>query len=343
MSMALDLGSSRFRTLRREGRRLVGRQTRTAYLAVADSPAHVRLLNQAHVTSVRADDAHLVLGTDAEHLAVALGQPLLPLLPEGRLPEADPLARQLTAELLHGLIGARGDQSPRTASLILPGDATPGSPLHDFVVHLLNLQGLAPKIITSNEAICLAELGSEQFTGIVLRMGASDAGLALVEHGNAQTIVDVPCGGDWIDRRLAEELEQTLYDHRGECFLDLIGVRSWKHIPERSLSAPSTDADEVLVQAYREILAALLGRFRSAVVRDGTNGARRRPLSLVCQGGPTIVPGFAELLMHLWRQADIDLPVAGLRVCRDPLWTAARGCLIHAEVARPVSEGRHVA
>ena len=343
MSIALDLGSSRFRVLRREGRRLVGRQTRTAYLAVAASPAHQRLLNQAHIACIRADDAQLVLGADAEHLAVALGQPLLPLLPEGRLPAADPLARQLLAELLQGLIGPGNERTPRAASVILPGNAAPGTPLHEFLVHLLTLQGITPSVITTLEAICLAELGTEQFSGIVLSLGASGAELALIEHGRAQTLVDVPCGGDWIDRRLAEEFQQVLFDPRGERFLDLIGVRTWKHAPSRSLTDAATVGDAVLLQAYREVLAALLGRFRSAVVRDGTNGPRRCPLPVVCHGGPASVPGFPELLMRLWRQAEIDLPIGGFRVCRDALWTAARGCLIHAEVEQSGSARRHAA
>lgn len=333
MGMGFDLGTSRFRCVRRNDRRLLARQAATGYVAIAATPARTRLLSQAHIAAIRTDDSLLLTAGDAEPLAAALSQPLIPLLPEGRLPEADPVGRQVAAELIAGLCGRMEPAATKSASVVLPRDAGPGSPIHDFLLQLLKLQGFEPQVIAATQAIGLSELGESAFAGIVLSFGAAGASLALVERGQLEALTDVPCGGDWVDRRLAEELQQFTYDPEGRRYLDTAGMNRWKHAAERKLGAATCEGESILEQAYVEILTSLLARFRTSVVREGLNGARRQPLPIVCHGGCTRLAGFLPLWERLWRQAAIELTVGPSRLTRDDNWAVARGCLIHAEIA----------
>lgn len=333
MGLGFDLGTSRFRCVRRSDRRLLARQAATGYVAIAATPARSRLLSQAHIAAIRTDDSLLLTAGDAEPLAAALSQPLIPLLPEGQLPEADPVGRQIAAELIAGLCGKIEPGARNSASVVLPRDAGPGSPIHDFLLQLLRLQGIEPQVLAATQAVGLSELGGSAFAGIVLSFGAAGASLALIERGQLEALTDVPCGGDWIDRRLAEELQQYTFDVEGRRYLDTVAVNRWKHAVERTLGAVTSDGEAILEQAYVEILTSLLARFRTTIVREGVNGARRQALPIVCHGGCTLLPGFVPVWERLWRQSEIDLTVGASRLARDDNWAVARGCLIHTEIA----------
>jgi hypothetical protein len=339
MHLGLDLGSSRFRALRRDGDRLLGRQVPTAYTALEGTPAQIRLLNQARIIPIRVDDACLIVGAEAESIAAALGRPLIPLLPEGELPTSDPLARQVTAELLESILGV---EAIAGCTVVFPHDVEAVAPLHQFLLRMLRLRGITPRIISAAQATGLAELNREGFVGLVLCCGASGASLALIEHGELQATADVPCGGEWIDQQLAHRLERYTFDGEGRRYLDLNGVARWKQAAERSLIRVDDSAGAVLLEAYSEVLAALFGRFRSALVREGANGRRRHPLPVVCQGGATRIGGFTDLFSRLWLQSELDLNIAAPRLASDDNWVNARGCLIHAELTL-AAEPRRVA
>lgn len=346
MGIGLDLGAARFRALRRGSRGLVARQTPTAYAAVAASEDHAQLFQRARVSAAQADHAMLVSGPEAELVAMTSHEPLVPMFIEGRLPANDPIARQVAAERVASVWDASEASAGHICTAVLPGDAPRGDATHEFFRQLLSLSGSPPRIITSTQAIALAELGRSGFAGVILSFGATSASLALIERGEIGAMVDVPCGGDWIDRRLAEELRQFTFDRAGHRYLDTVGISRWKLATERSLATtddPAETGDRVLRQAYVEILTSLLARFRRAVVREGVNGARKQPLTVVCHGGSTRITGFLPLWEQYWNQAEIDLTTSPARLTVDDTWTVARGCLIHSELARDALPRRRTA
>jgi hypothetical protein len=333
MSIGLDLGTSRFRSLRRQDRRLIARQTPTAYAAVEATTDHARLLNQIRIPVIRSDAAFLVSGPDAESFAAAFSRPLIPLFVEGQLPEADPIARQVVAERLGSVIEHQGREARAGCSVVLPRDAVAGSATHDYLLRLVTLQGYAPQPISTAQAVGLAELSTSGFAGVVLSFGASCASLALIERGQIGTLVEVPCGGDWIDRTIAEETGLCLHDRDGLRYFDTVGSARWKQAPDRQLNTPTDATSAVLLRCYTEVLTSLLGRFQRALVREGMNGVRRTALPIICHGGCTRINGFLTLFSRLWQQAEIDLSIGASRLSQDDNWTVARGCLIHSEVA----------
>lgn len=337
MPLGLDLGTSRFRALRRDGERLLARQVPTAYAAIEGTPAQSRLLSQARITPIHVDDACVIVGSEADYVAAALGRPLIPLLPEAQLPTSDPLARQVVAELLDSVLGPEIDGS---CTVTLPRDVQPESSLHEFLLRMLQLRGVTPQIVTAAQAVAVAELGRDEFAGVVVLLSAAGASASLIEHGELQVTTEVPCGGDWLDQELARKLERCTYDAEGRRYLDLAGIARWKLSAERDLGVASDDAATALSQGYTEILSALLGRLRTAVIREGVNGPRRKRLPLICQGGGTRITGFLPLLSRLWSQVEIDLPTSAPRLARDDNWVVARGCLIHAELGAQSARSR---
>ncbi|MFV0444733.1 MAG: hypothetical protein ACK5Q5_14270 [Planctomycetaceae bacterium] len=343
MGIGLDLGATHFRTLRRDQHQLIARKTPTAYTAVQASADHAHLLQRAHLQAAPADHALLVAGTEAELVAMTMNQPLVPLLMDGRLPANDPIARQVAAERVASILEMHADQPVPICTAVLPGDAPQGEPTREFFRQLISLHGCRPRFISATQAIALAELGNSSFAGVILSFGATGASLALMERGEIQAFVDVPCGGDWIDRRLAQELRQFTFDRDGHRYLDTVAVSRWKQAPDRSLAADINTDNQLLRKTYAEVLTALLARFRRTVIREGVNGPRKTPLSLICHGGCTQISGFLPQWEQFWKQAEIDLVVAPARLARDDQWTIARGCLIHSELAHDAQNNRRAA
>lgn len=332
MSLGLDLGISRFRSLQRQQGRLLARQTATAYVALPNRPAQQKLVADARLCCWKTDDSLLIVGADAPLAAEAWQTPLIPLLPNARLPSDDPVGRQVAAQLLESVAGRSSDDR-QNCTVVLPRDAGAGDPDAEFFLRLLRLRGGDLQTIPAGLAVALSELGREQFTGIGVSFGAGGVSICLVERGSVRATAVTDRGGDWIDRQLAERQGHVLWDAEGRRYLNLLAVAHWKSSPERSLAGPLNEGERWLRQLYGEALKAALREFRNAVTHEGCNGAFRQPLTVVLHGGCTAMAGFHSVWTEHWAEAGIDLPVRTPRRTEDDVWTVARGCLIHAEVA----------
>lgn len=331
MSLGFDCGTSRFRAVRRDARRLIGRQTPTAYTAITHRDSARRLMCQARIPCCFSDDALLILGADADAVADAMQLPLIPLLPEAHLPEGDPVGRQVASRLFE-MVVPRARQSGEPASVVLPGDAGPGLPTYEFFVRLLRLQGYDPRVIPATLAIALAELSGEQFTGICVSLGAGGASLGLIARGALELQATTEFGGDWIDLSLMERFQKTVCDPEGRRFLDRAGIAHWKAARERSLTEVRTAEEEALRGLYRQAIRQLLERFRDTLPSGASRAPNRRPLPVVLHGGPTVIDGFLPLWEECWHASGLDLPAATARLASHNPWAAAQGCLIDAEL-----------
>ena len=104
MSAALDLGTSRLRSLRHENDRLLARGCRSEYLVMEELPAVRRVLDLANVAYARCEGAVMLLGDCAGEYASIFGVPCHPVFPQGRIPRNDPPARQALAAMIEGLL-----------------------------------------------------------------------------------------------------------------------------------------------------------------------------------------------------------------------------------------------
>jgi hypothetical protein len=332
MTLGLDLGTSGFRALWRQDRRLAGRQIAACYLPLDDDARCRKLLQDAHIPFCAADDSLLVVGDEALELGPTLHLPVVPLLPDARLPEQDPVARQIAAALVESVLPSR-DGGGRLCVAILPGDdLTPGATEAEFFTRLLRLMNYQPVVLAAQHALALAELGGEQLTGIGLTFGAGTIGVCLLHQGRLATAATIRAGGDWIDRQVAERLEAFTWDAAGNRYLDTAGVAEWKHAWTGSILQPNSDVEDVLSKRYHAALDQLLQEFRDGLHLLGKEALPQRPLPIVCHGGGAQVRDFDELLLRRWAHAGLPLAVRSVRIVRNDPWTIARGCLIHGEV-----------
>ena len=125
MTAALDLGSSEFRSLRRDEHRLIAQRIPAVYTVVPDHSANRKVLDQSNVPYSTAVDALVVIGEEAIEVSTLLSRPLIPILPQGQLAENDPIARQVSAWLIEMLLPPASSNSASCAISLPRGAVSP--------------------------------------------------------------------------------------------------------------------------------------------------------------------------------------------------------------------------
>ncbi|MEX0703854.1 MAG: hypothetical protein WD069_17275 [Planctomycetales bacterium] len=332
MTVALDVGAHRIRSLRRDEDRLLALSCRALYAVLPDSASQRDLLEQARISYAVCEEDLVLMGDGAEEFARLFHAPTAPLFPDGRVPAGDPPARQIVAAFVEALLPPSGS-AENVCCLTVPGGGSdaPGDDAEwQFLSRLVKLRGYTPVLLSSAMAVVLAELADRAFTGIAIDFGAAKTELAVAHCGVQLARCGLARGGQWIDRELATRAERFAWDPAGNRYLDVEAVRRWK---EQATLRPSAAAENgLLIELYEDLVNAALAEAARAFA--GTLDCRRipQPLPVVCSGGPARIPGFAPLLEQAWRRASIPVESDRIRIAAEDEYRTPRGCLIRAEL-----------
>lgn len=301
MSIGLDLGCTEFRSLRYQGDRLLARSCPAVVLNVDDSPAHRRLLDRDQVRYAITEGSLCILGDAAHEWSRIFSQPVRRLLPDGRLPEDDPLARQVLALLIDAVLPP-SRQPHELCTLTIPGELLPveQSPEREFFLRLVQMRGFQPQVIGQGHAISLAELHRQTFSGLGINLGASQSEFSLNRSGRELARCIIPYG---LDELVPPESEAA----PDETWLTEIS---------------DTQATDYLVELLLEA-GARIGQ------HDGFR-VLTQPVALAIAGGMTQRPHFEAIFQRAWNRACWPIRMQGLKLGSDGGQTVARGCLIHA-------------
>ena len=337
MPVAIDLGTSCFRSLREIDGKLMARRCPAVYLAVDDAPAEHRLLDQAAIPYLSCDEGLIVVGEPALELAQIVKRPCIPLLPHGQLPQQDPLTRQVIAAVIETLLPPG---SGTECATILPTACGTAAALLDqqmFFERLLRLRGYRPQVVSAGGAGILAGLGTSAFTGLSIAWGASGAMISIGHRGHIIGETTSALGGDWIDEHFARQSEQFLWDADGNQYLDRQSVAQWKKQAAPSILNPQNRNEGLLTDLYREMLRDTLTQGVKLCQKTPWAATLPKPLPLVCTGGPTRINGFPILLRHLLQAVRFPLEIAEIRTLGEDEFATARGSLIRVLINEPVA------
>lgn len=293
MSIGLDLGSTQFRSLRRHGQRLVGRNCPCAFVMIADTATNRRMIERDDLPFLELGRELVLIGDAAiawtDHAPVAIRA----LLPDGKLPADDGLARELLAFLIDAVLPP-ATFPHEVCAMTIPGELFPeeSGVERDYFSKLVKLRGYEPHIIGQGMAAVLAELGDAGFSGIGINIGASQCEIALVHYGAEQARCSIPWGTTDLNDPTAIDDDRVITDFLVELLIEA-GLRINMHDGFRVVS---------------------------------------RPVSIVCSGGLAQHTDFEQHLQRAWQRAAWPIPVRALRVAPDATYTVARGCLIQAKL-----------
>lgn len=332
MMIGLDLGASEFRSLYHAGDRLQLRRMRAVYATVEDTTPRRKLLQQAAIPFAVCQEHLVVVGTAAEELSHLLRVELRPLLPEGRIPQADPLGRQLLVAGIEAAVPVATESALCCWSCAGVEAGPEAESSQGFVEQVLRLRGYSSQRITAGEALLLAELGRDGFSGLSLSFGASHCSATLSLQGQTVWSHSLARGGDWLDEQMARFTERTVWDAEGRQLLDVAGVRSWREglLPGgKSLETPEFG---LLQELCGELLSQLLRECAVHLAAGPVTHDMRQNVCLLAGGGLTQIPGWRRWLEAHLSQYQWPLKFNDVRIGSTAPETVSRGCLIRANL-----------
>lgn len=330
MSISLDIGTTRFRSLRRVGGELVGRSVPATFALVPDDPTTRKMLAVADLSFADADGELALIGDGVLEHAATLRTTPLRVLPGGLVAADDPPARQLLATLLESIL-PEAAQPGESCGVVLPAAAATDYESRNFLLRLIQMQGFTPVEISAPHAVSLATLSTEGFTGVSVILGAGEFSLSVTHRGRELVTVREPRGVDWIDAQLAATEKRHFHDAAGERYLDTESIRKQREMLAEPLTRPTTDFAVQIAELYRQLLRTTLAELSHQMERESF-GRFNTPLPIVCAGGGTRAPGFSALLSAVLTASDFPIDLGTVRLARHDEYVTARGALIHAEL-----------
>lgn len=301
MSIALDLGSWQFRSLRRQRDRLIGRACRAAYAVVQDQPARRKLLADRRVPFAEFGNHLVLFGDAADDWSKTWGMTAIPVCLDGRSPLDDRILRQVVAALIEGLL-----PPPETrfeyCCLTFAGDILSRDRMApELLAQTLRNLGYQPQFASQGLAVALAELSSCGLTGIGMNLGVAQCEFSIVRHGRELARCRIPRGFGMT--------------YHAEPSTNPRGTAS----PESRLTTPDL---------LREIIATAAFEMN----RRPEWRALSTPITLAVSGGITAIPFFRDLLASALQNTAWPFSIRDIRVAADQQWAVCRGCLIQAEL-----------
>jgi hypothetical protein len=294
VSIGLDLGSSHFRSLRRQGNRLAARSCRAVYAIVLDNPARRSMFAEGGVPFAEFGSNLILFGDAAEEWAAKLRVSTIPLVVHGRLPVDDAVIRQVVTALIEGLLPTPSGRDDECCLTLPAGIERTAPAAADFLTRVVRSFGYQPRIASSSLAVALSELSASGVTGLGMYLGETRSELSIVRQGRELACCEIPRG---------------------------------------VLSDPA-DVDAAMDPALRqqEILRELFATAAYELNHRPEWKSIVPPISLAIAGEFHAAPGLAALLPGCIPHASWPFALGTLRIAAEPIWAVGRGCLIQAEL-----------
>jgi hypothetical protein len=335
MSVGLDLGSTQFRCLRRVGEDLKGRTAKAVFASLPDAPEFRSVLMSAGIPFAVCEEALTIVGDHAADYSMLFHVRPQSLLPQGRLPTNNPVARQSLAALVDALLG-EPDQPGEMCGVTLPGgesfQSLATSSELEFFSRLIRLRGFSPLVLSAGMSLILAELVRHSFTGVGLSFGASTSEFVVAHRGVELAVCSLPQGGNWLDEQIARAFNDTYRDAAGDLILDPAQGQLRRQGFDGNLQEPQSTRDKFFASLHEDLLYALIRSAKLKLLRTPRALEIPQPVPIVVGGGVARIRGFESLLRSTLNVVRFPLAVREIYFANDQDFTVARGCLIHAQL-----------
>lgn len=320
MTIALDVGTRRFRALKVGSGQLVAKTTATTCAFLPDKPSVRRLMESSQVRFYAEADQLVVWGESAASLARRCAIKTEHLLARNPLRKQ----RQTIAEALDDVLASLLPVA-QTDDVCCIGSLS--DDLHaDWLMAAVISRGYRMVMCSPGLAVILAELVRENFTGIGLIFGGSRCEAVLARDGQELARYELPRAGDAIDQSIAILEDRYWWSASGFRELETDGITSWKESLTNKVTEPAMPRGERLLTGYEQLITDLIAGCESCFDRHPIPGS----LPVVISGGAARIPGFLDLLTQHLRESYLPIDLKDLRLAPAE-YTIARGLLIQAE------------
>jgi hypothetical protein len=192
----------------------------------------------------------------------------------------------------------------------------------DVVKTVLSECGYSARAINEAEALCYAELESDDYTGIAISCGAGMTNVCVMLNGEPTVVFSTTKSGDWIDRMSAVATGET----------DSV-VQAEKEGGDFKIGEPNDNPVLSAVSAYYERLIDYTTKQLAAALTNHKSLPKfKDPLKIVIAGGTSQAKGYIENFQKKLTENNFPLAVREVVHANDPLHAVSKGCLIASQV-----------
>jgi len=274
------------------------------------------------------DNSFILLGKDAIEKAIERNDNAKRPMYKGVVSAKEKDAKRILAFILKEVVGTPSEVSEKIVFCI------PAQPVdqededfdvgyhEDVVKSILSECGYDPKAINEAEALCYAELESDDYTGISISAGAGMQNICVMLNGEPTVMFSTSKSGDFIDRMSAVATGEPDSD-----------VQAEKEGGDFTVGMPNDNPVLSAISAYYERLIDYTTKQLSASLSNHKSLPKfKSPLTIVIAGGTSLAKGYVEMFHKKLIENNFPLPIKEVRHAADPLHAVAKGCLIASKV-----------
>lgn len=333
MAAGLDVGTS-FIVLAKDGKEdtVLYKDFRDAFYTIKPStPVATKMIEKGLAGKVfikDIDGSFILLGKDAIEKAIERNDTAKRPMHKGVVSAKEKDAKKILAFILKEVVGTASESEEKLVFCV------PAQPVdqededfdvgyhEDVVSTILKGCGYNARSINEAEALCYAELESEDYTGIGVSCGAGMTNVCVMLNGEPTVVFSTTKSGDWVDRMSAvatgEPDSVVQAEKEGGDFT--IGKPNDSHV----LSAVSAYYERLIDYTTKNLALALAGHKSLPKFKN--------PLVVVVAGGTSQAKGYVDIFTQKLQDNNFPLPVKVVKHASDPLHAVAKGCLIASKV-----------
>lgn len=332
MSKGLDVGTS-YIVLSSENNDIIEyKDFRDAFYVIKPTtPVATKMIEKGLSGKVfikDSDGSFIILGKDALEKAIERNDTAKRPMYRGVVSAKEKDAKRILAFILKEVVGQSAEPNEKLVFCV------PAQPVdqededfdvgyhEDVIKTVLAECGYDARAINEAEALCYAELDSEDYTGIGISCGAGMTNVCVMLNGEPTVVFSTTKSGDWIDRMAAVATGEP----------DSV-VQAEKEGGDFKIGDHSENPVLAAVSAYYERLIDYTTKNLSIALKNHKALPKfKNPLKIVIAGGTSLANGYIEQFTDKLKNNDFPLPVKEVIHAADPLHAVSKGCLIASKV-----------
>lgn len=330
--IGLDVGTSFIVASSYDGDNIVFKDFRDAFYVIKPStPVANKMIEKGLSGKIfikDTDGSFVILGKDAIEKAVERNETARRPMYRGVVSVKEKDAKRILAYILKEVVGKSSKDGEKLVFCV------PAQPVdqedddfdvgyhEDVIKTILAEVGYDARAINEAEALCYAELESNDYTGIGISCGAGMTNVCVMLNGEPTVVFSTTKSGDWVDRMSAVATGEP--DSVVQVEKEGGGFKVGEQNDNPVLSAVASYYERLIEYTAKQLSAALTGHKSLPKFKH--------PIKVVVAGGTSQADGYIEKLHEKLLVFNFPLSIEAVEHSKDPLHAVSKGCLIAASI-----------
>lgn len=319
----VDIGTAFIKCAHKTENEIILKKQRNAFLEIKYTNFTKSILERMETTHLQKEDEIYIIGDESLEFAAMFTKEMRRPLRQGVISPKEKEASMMLELLIKSIVGKAGF-SGEIVYYSIPGepvDAELSLFYHEQLLSgFLHSLGYTPRTINEGQAVILAELAQEDFTGIGISFGGGMVNVCFSFMSVPIVKFSVTRAGDWIDQQVAlatDEPASTVCAIK-ESSLDILKEDGGNKI------------ETILAMYYGQLIEYVIEHIKLQFSQNNKMPHVQKPVTIVLAGGTSLPGGFVERFSRVLEKVSLPIPVGEVRLAKHPLSSVVRGALLAA-------------